>query len=73
MFYSYGTALQHNEITCKHTGALSVWCECTQNIFNQCFKQILTLSKDGLDKRDITILTSLQHALDVPLPVAGLS
>lgn len=37
------------------------------------FKQILTLSKDGLDKRDITILTSLQHALDVPLPVAGLS
>lgn len=38
MFYSYGTALQHNEITCKHTGALSVWCECTQNIFNQCFE-----------------------------------
>lgn len=36
-------------------------------------KQISTLSRDGLDKRGITILTSLQYVLDVPPPVAGLS
>lgn len=42
-------------------------------VSNKVLKQILsTLSRDRLDKQN-PISSSLQHADDIPLPVAGLS